>query len=29
MELDELARFERPLPVMTDYGRLLGQEVAS
>ncbi len=28
IELGELARFERPLPVMTDYDRLLGQEVA-
>lgn len=28
IELDSLARFERPLPVMTDYDRLLDQEVA-
>jgi hypothetical protein len=28
IELDSLARFERPLPVMTDYDGLLGQEVA-
>ena len=28
IELGELSRFERPLPVMTDYDRLLGQEVA-
>jgi transposase len=27
MELSELSRFERPLPVMTDYDGLLGQEV--
>jgi hypothetical protein len=27
VELGALARFERPLPVMTDYDRLLGQEV--
>jgi len=27
-ELDALSRFERPLPVMTDYDGLLGQEVA-
>ncbi len=27
IELDGLARFERPLPVMTDYDGLLGQEV--
>jgi len=27
MELSALARFERPLPVMTDYDGLLGQEV--
>ena len=26
-ELDALSRFERPLPVMTDYDGLLGQEV--
>ena len=29
LELGELSRFERPLPVMTDYDGLLGQEVAS
>ena len=29
IELGELSRFERPLPVMTDYDRLLGQEVGS
>jgi len=29
VELGELSRFERPLPVMTDYDGLLGQEVAS
>jgi len=29
IELGELARFERPLPVMTNYDALLGQEVAS
>ena len=28
VELGALSRFERPLPVMTDYDRLLGQEVA-
>jgi transposase len=28
IELDALARFERPLPVTTDYDALLGQEVA-
>ncbi len=28
IELSELSRFERPLPVMTDYDGLLGQEVA-
>ena len=28
IELDSLSRFERPLPVMTDYDRLLDQEVA-
>jgi hypothetical protein len=28
IEVGELSRFERPLPVMTDYDRLLGQEVA-
>lgn len=28
IELGELARFERPLPVMADYDRLLSQEVA-
>src|SRR5271157_2315222 len=28
IELGELARFERPLPVLTDYDGLLGQEVA-
>jgi transposase len=28
IELGELARFERPLPRLTDYDRLLGQEVA-
>jgi hypothetical protein len=28
IELGELSRFERPLPVMTDYDGLLGQEVA-
>ena len=28
VELGELSRFERPLPVMTDYDGLLGQEVA-
>jgi hypothetical protein len=28
MELSELSRFERPLPVMTDNDGLLGQEVA-
>ena len=27
IELDALSRFERPLPVMTDYDGLLGQEV--
>ena len=27
IELDVLSRFERPLPVMTDYDGLLGQEV--
>jgi len=29
IEVSELLRFERPLPVMTDYDGLLGQEVAS
>jgi hypothetical protein len=29
IELGELARFERPLPAMTNYDALLGQEVAS
>jgi transposase len=29
IELGTLSRFERPLPVMTDYDGLLGQEVAS
>jgi predicted PurR-regulated permease PerM len=29
IELGELARFERPLPMMTDYDGLLGQEVVS
>jgi transposase len=29
LELSELSRFERPLPVLTDYDRLLGGEVAS
>ena len=28
IEVSELLRFERPLPVMTDYDGLLGQEVA-
>jgi transposase len=28
IELGELARFERPLPMLTDYDGLLGQEVA-
>jgi transposase len=28
IELDTLSRFERPLPVLTDYDRLLDQEVA-
>ena len=28
IELGELARFERPLPVLTDYDGLIGQEVA-
>jgi hypothetical protein len=28
IEVSELARFERPLPVMTDYDGLLGEEVA-
>jgi transposase len=28
IELDTLSRFERPLPVMTDYDELLNQEVA-
>jgi len=28
IELDTLSRFERPLPVMTDYDGLLGEEVA-
>jgi hypothetical protein len=28
IELDALSRFERPLPVMTDYDGLLDQEVA-
>jgi hypothetical protein len=27
--LGALSRFERPLPVMTDYDGLLGQEVVS
>jgi hypothetical protein len=27
IELDGLSRFERPLPVMTDYEGLLGQDV--
>jgi hypothetical protein len=27
IDLGELARFERPLPVMADYDRLLSQEV--
>jgi hypothetical protein len=27
IELGELSRFERPVPVMTDYDGLLGQEV--
>lgn len=27
IELDALSRFERPLPVMTDYDALLGEEV--
>jgi hypothetical protein len=27
VELDALSRFERPLPVMTDYDGLLSQEV--
>jgi hypothetical protein len=27
IEVSELARFERPLPVMTDYDGLLGEEV--
>jgi hypothetical protein len=29
VELGALSRFERPLPVMTDYDRLLDQEAAS
>jgi hypothetical protein len=29
IEVSELSRFERPLPVMTDYDGLLGEEVAS
>ena len=29
IDLGELARFERPLPVMAEYDRLLSQEVAS
>jgi transposase len=29
IEVSELSRFERPLPVMTEYDGLLGQEVAS
>ena|GEM_PF-2993991 len=29
IELGELSRFERPLPVLTDYDRLLGQAVGS
>lgn len=29
IELDSLSRFERPLPVLTDYDGLLDQEVAS
>jgi hypothetical protein len=29
LELGELSRFERPLPVMAEYDRLLGQEAAS
>jgi len=29
IELGALSRFERPLPVLTDYDGLLGQEVAS
>jgi len=28
IELGKLSRFERPLPVMTDYDALLGREVA-
>jgi hypothetical protein len=28
IELDALSRFERPLPVLTDYDGLLDQEVA-
>jgi hypothetical protein len=28
IQLDALSRFERPLPVMTDYDGLLDQEVA-
>ncbi|MBV8773643.1 MAG: hypothetical protein JO166_15140 [Deltaproteobacteria bacterium] len=28
IELDTLSRFERPLPLLTDYDRLLDQEVA-
>ncbi len=29
IELDALSRFERPLPVLTEYDGLLGQEVTS
>ena len=29
IELGELSRFERPLPVITNYDALLGKEVAS
>ena len=29
IQMDTLSRFERPLPVMTDYDRLLDQEAAS
>jgi hypothetical protein len=29
VEVGVLARFERPLPVLTDYDRLLDQEAAS
>ena len=28
VEVAKLSRFERPLPVMTDYDALLGREVA-